>query len=189
MEEKNRKIVDAAVELFSEKGYNKTTMQEIAETAGVGKGTIYRFFKSKDEMVSSLLEVYIEDIAERIRKAISKVSDPIEKMKSVIQVELDYYDENRNFARFMIREAWGTQKRFIEHIRKIKETRASLVEEILFQGMEQNVFKKVDSDTIAASLEGMILASSVHWFIFSDEYPKETIRENIDTLFFEGILV
>lgn len=188
MEEKNRKIINTAIEIFSEKGFNKTTMQEIAEEAGVGKGTIYRFFNSKEDMVSSLLEISIDEISEQISSAISPLDDPLEKMKAIIKVELDYYYANRNLARFLVREMWGYQSKFLDHIRKIRESRATTIEQIIEEGMQKNQFKTLDPQTITASLEGMILASTIYWFTFHDEYPKKQIEENINRLFFQGIL-
>ena len=188
MQDKEKRIIDAAVTLLSEKGYSNTTMQDIAEAAQVGKGTVYRIFESKDEMISYLLSMYIDEIAARIHAALVKITDPMQKMRSIIRIELDYHDENPNLAQFMVRELLGTRKRFVEHIKKIRESRLVVVEQIIRDGIKREQFKNVDPRTVASGLEGMILASLVQWFLFTDEYPKDLIRENIETLFFQGIL-
>lgn len=189
MDAKNRQIIDVAIDMFSERGFHQTTMQDIAETAGVGKGTIYRFFESKEDLISSLVEFAIEDITREIQSAIEKLSHPVEKLRSIIAVEVDYYDQHRNLAKFLVREVLGYRNKFEDHIKKIHSTRAAIVERVIQEGMDEHHLKRVNPATLAASLEGMVLASVIFWFMFSDSFPTQEIQNDIYTALFEGILV
>lgn len=189
MESKNRQIIDAAIEKFSEKGFAKTTMQEIAESAGVGKGTIYRFFDSKEDMVSGLIEAAITEITGLIRERLKSVSDPVEKLLTVISVELDYYERNRDLSKFLAREVWGFQNKFADHIRNIRSNQGKLLEEIIRDGIDQKRLKEVDPETAAAAFEGMILATTVHWFMFREGFPREWIFETVKRMSLQGLLV
>jgi len=189
MDPKNRLIIEAAIEKFSEKGFTKTTMQEIAESAGVGKGTIYRFFESKEEMVSALVEDAIAEVTSRIKSAIAEITEPVEQLKTVIDVELEYYAENRNLSKFLAREVWGFQSKFEDHIRNIRANQGKIVEDIIRQGVGQGDIKAVDPETAAAAFEGMILATTVHWFMFRESFPTVKIRETFVKMALEGLLI
>lgn len=188
MEAKNKQIIDVAIEMFSNKGFQQTTVQEIAEAAGVGKGTIYRFFESKEDLVSSLVEFAIDDVAGAVREAIREMSDPVEKLQTIITTEVDYYDQHRNLAKFLVREVLGYRSTFEAHVKQIWSKRGTLVEEVIRDGVASSAFKTIDPQTAAASLEGMILATVIYWFMICDAYPRQRIRDDIFTMVFDGML-
>ena len=68
-EDKRRAILDAAMGVFSRKGYHAASIQEIAEEAGVAKGSVYLYFKSKDELALFALQHACEQIAQRVKEA------------------------------------------------------------------------------------------------------------------------
>lgn len=65
------KLFDAALKVFSRRGYHEATMEEIAHVAGVGKGTLYRYFKSKDDLYHQLLETRLEELDSKIQEIIN----------------------------------------------------------------------------------------------------------------------
>ncbi len=189
MDQKNRQIINVAIEKFSAKGFTQTTMQEIAREAGVGKGTIYRFFRSKEDLVYGLIESAITEITDRIRSEVGKLADPVDKLRAVIRVELEYYAENRDLSKFLAREVWGYQNKFADHIRHIRATQGQILEEIIEEGMASGQLERVEPETAAAGLEGMVLATAVHWFMFREDFPGETIRHTVERIALRGMLV
>ncbi len=188
MEAKNKQIIDVALEMFSKKGFQQTTVQEIAEAAGVGKGTIYRFFDSKEDLVSSLVEFAIDDVGRAVREAIADLQDPVETLRIIITTEVDYYDQHRDLAKFLIREVLGYRNTFEDHVKQIWSNWGIIVEEVVRKGLASGAFKPIDPVTAAASLEGMVLATVIYWFMFSDSFPRERVREDIFTMVFDGML-
>jgi len=188
MEAKNRQIIDVAIDLFAEKGFQQTTMQEIAETAGVGKGTIYRFYESKEDLVSSLVEFSIKDITEQMVEATALLDNPYEKLRTIIGVEIDYYDKKRNLAKLLVREVLGYRDEFEDRIRQIFSTRTALVEEVIQKGIDNGEFKPVNPTTLAASLEGMIHATVIAWLLFENTFSREEIKNDILTTVFHGVM-
>ncbi|MCF7805910.1 MAG: TetR/AcrR family transcriptional regulator [Candidatus Marinimicrobia bacterium] len=188
MEPKQRLIIDTAIDIFAEKGFQQTTMQEIAETAGVGKGTIYRFYSSKDDLLSSLVEFAIEDVTNEIRQALEPIDDPVEKLRAIIAVEIAYYDDHPNLAKFLIREVLGYRMKFEDHIRQIQSSRTAILEPIIQNGLDSGEFRQVNPTTIAAAIEGMILASVIQWFLLDNGFPREEIQADLETSVFRGLL-
>lgn len=188
MEPKQRLIISTAIDIFAEKGFQQTTMQEIAETAGIGKGTIYRFYPSKDELLSSLVKFAIDEVTEAIREELSHTESIVDKLKTIIAVEIAYYDEHPNLAKFLIREVLGYRVKFEEHIKQIQASRTSIIEPIIREGMESGVLNEVNPTTVAASLEGMILASVIQWFLLDTDFPREEIQNDLDTMLLDGLV-
>ncbi len=188
MEPKQRDILEVAIDIFAEKGFQQTTMQEIAETAGVGKGTIYRFYPGKDALLSSLVEFAIDEVTDAIRQALRHAESVVEKLKTVIAVEIAYYDEHPNLAKFLIREMLGYRMKFEEHIRRIQANRMSIIQPIIREGVDSGVLNKVNPTTVAASLEGMILAAVMQWYLMDTDFPAEEIPGDLYTMLLDGLV-
>ncbi len=97
-------ILKAAVTLFGDKGFEQTRIEELAQAAGIGKGTIYTYFKTKNE----ILYAFCEDGLEYIRQELLMKTDPqmplMEKLMALFAAEFDYVNENREFGRLYIQE-------------------------------------------------------------------------------------
>ena len=98
------KLLDAAVEIFSEKGYHKTKMEEIADKAGVAKGTIYYNFDSKANLFAQLLIEGINMIRERLEEELSEKTDAKTKVKALINHSLTIFLRYDRLARIFFNE-------------------------------------------------------------------------------------
>jgi len=187
MNSKKERIFTAAIDKFSQKGSTNTTMQEIAETAGVGKGTLYRYFENKEDLIYSLIQYGINKMTNQVKEKISQVEFPLEKLKIIVGAQLEFYDQHQNFCKFLTREIWGYQSKFEDHIKEIRSNNTVIIENIIKDGIERGVFKELNAETAAVSLSGMINITALHWFMFQDEFPIEKIRNDIIQLYFNGI--
>ena len=80
--EKRAKILNAAIRVFSKKGRTVTKISDIAEEAGIGKGTIYEYFRSKDEVFSATFNYFMDKQEEVITQRLSSINDPLEKLRA-----------------------------------------------------------------------------------------------------------
>jgi len=83
-EEKKRKIIDAAIKIFARNGYFNSRVSEIAKEAGVADGTIYIYFKSKEELLSAIFDEALNVFVEESKKMLEEITDPIEKLKKIV---------------------------------------------------------------------------------------------------------
>ncbi|SDC01547.1 MULTISPECIES: TetR/AcrR family transcriptional regulator [unclassified Candidatus Frackibacter] len=187
MNSKKERIFTAAIDKFSQKGSTNTTMQEIAETAGVGKGTLYRYFENKEDLIYSLIQYGINKMTNQVKEKISQVELPLEKLKIIVGAQLEFYDQHQNFCKFLTREIWGYQSKFEDYIKEIRSNNTVIIENIIKDGIERGVFKELNAETAAVSLSGMINITALHWFMFQDKFPIEKIRNDIIQLYFNGI--
>ncbi|GAB6139028.1 TetR/AcrR family transcriptional regulator [Halanaerobaculum tunisiense] len=188
MHPKKERIFTVAVERFSQKGSTSTTMNEIAKEAGVGKGTLYRYFDDKEGLISSLIETGFEELIEQVQQAVVDLTDPVEKLEEVIAIQLEFYNQNRSFSKFLTREIWGYKDKFEENIKKIRSNYTVIVEEIIQQGINNGDFKEVNAETAATSLIGMVNITTLHWFMFKESFPVQEIKDDIINLYFEGVI-
>ena len=87
----------------------------------------------------------------------------------------------------MIREIWSYRDHFEDQIFKLKREYITIYEEILAKGKGTGKFKEVDIDTISSGLVGLMSISTLHWLLFTDEFPAEEIKSNIKEVFFNGL--
>ncbi|MBC7794093.1 MAG: TetR/AcrR family transcriptional regulator [Clostridia bacterium] len=100
-EEKYQRILDAALEVFSEKGFYEAKVNDIARVAGVADGTIYLYFKNKDDLVASLVDTLFEFINERIKLALYGITDARDRVHRLIRFHIGLAYEDPTLMRFL----------------------------------------------------------------------------------------
>lgn len=95
-------IQDAAMRVIARKGMAAATMQEIAEEAGVAKGTIYLYFRDRDELVEKTFETAITQLIARVEKAMTEEKSLEEKIRAAMTAKLTFFRQNREFFRLYI---------------------------------------------------------------------------------------
>ncbi len=106
--DKERHILITAMKLFSSKNYNRTSMQEIADSCGISKGSLYVYFKSKEDLLLNILKYYFQYIEDQIRMVEQDESlSPKEKFSKEIEIKLGHYIENQEFYRLQGQEISG----------------------------------------------------------------------------------
>lgn len=96
-EERKREIIETALKLFAEKGYENTTIQDIAERMDVSQGLCYRYFKSKSEIFAASAEYYAQQAVEQIKIPISDDVSPLEKFNLIIKRIFEYTIKHHEF--------------------------------------------------------------------------------------------
>jgi AcrR family transcriptional regulator len=91
--EQSEKILAAAAQLFATHRFHEARMEDIAAGAGVGKGTVYRYFRDKDELYQALLARAAEQIIERVGSQAARAAGPRQRLEAVVGVILSYFDE------------------------------------------------------------------------------------------------
>lgn len=97
-------IVDAAINLFTEKGFEQTSMDELARVAGVGKGTIYGYFKAKEEIFLAYCEAELEYAFAALDRKIDEEAPLIDQLVAYMMGQITFVTANREFGRIFARE-------------------------------------------------------------------------------------
>src|SRR5258706_8080168 len=95
-EAKRERILDAAVRVFAQEGFYNAKVSQIAHAAGVADGTIYLYFKSKDDLLICLFEDRMERVNENLRTALASESSSADRLKRVVKFHLELVENNRH---------------------------------------------------------------------------------------------
>ena len=147
-------IQDAAMRVIARKGMAAATMQEIAEEAGVAKGTIYLYFRDRDELVEKTFETAITQLIERVEKAMDGETSLEQKIRAAMTAKLAFFRENREFFRLYIslRLPEGDAQQQRRHKRNCEPQYRSSVgrlAEILEAAMKRGEIRRFDSHRLA----------------------------------------
>jgi len=181
MNKTKEKIFKAAIKTFSKSGFYKSTMEEIAENAGVAKGTLYYHFKSKDDILEFLIEEGIKILKQEAIEEIGKLNNAIEKLQKIIFVQTNFLYRNHDFIIVLLSQIWGHG----EVPRKFREklyTYLELIENIIKEGKEQKLIADCDEKIVAAAFFGMI-SSILALKVVEDSDEKFNPQDITDSVF------
>jgi len=185
---RRKQIFEGAVRVFAEKGYHSATVQEVAEAAGLAKGTVYEYVKTKEDILILVMEEGLAMIFEAVEKSLKKETDPVSRIKALIQVMLKVLNKYKKVMQVVEHEIKGLSGSAYVKFQGLKRGYLCVVEEILEDGVREKKFKPMDT-LLCAELLGHLC---VFWSAYGvSPYEKSSLRKVTDTItqiFLEGIL-
>jgi TetR/AcrR family transcriptional regulator, fatty acid metabolism regulator protein len=147
-------IQDATMRVIARKGMAAATMQEIADEAGVAKGTIYLYFRDRDELVEKTFETAMHALFARIDAALDLDVPFEEKIRAVMNAKLSFFDTNREFFRLylslrMPEGPAGKQRRHKQHCQPQYRDRAERLSAVMSEAMDRGEIRRTDSYKVA----------------------------------------
>jgi AcrR family transcriptional regulator len=147
-------IQDATMRVIARKGMAAATMQEIADEAGVAKGTIYLYFRDRDELVEKTFETAMETLTARIDASLDKDIPFEEKIRAVMAAQFGFFNENREFFRLFLslRMPEGPaarQRRQKQHCKPRYRDRVQKLADVIGQAMERGEVRRADPYRLA----------------------------------------
>jgi AcrR family transcriptional regulator len=154
----SEKILSAASELFQEKGFDLTSVREIAAKAGVNVALINYHFQSKENLLLAVLEQSVDASRVKLNDINNADITPQEKLMRVIEMYADKVFSNCRYHQFIHRELAGTQRpELMEGVAKILNKNSSELRKLLEEGQKKKAFKKdVDIDLVLPTLFGVM---------------------------------
>jgi AcrR family transcriptional regulator len=174
-------IKQAALKLFSEKGFHSTSTRDITEAAGVSKGTLYWYWKSKEEVAFSLVSDMLDDFVQAIEAARDADSPAGERLAGLIGIVAEMYYQETDYLRLLWKFRADRHYIFSEEYKekvtsyyvRIREA----IEQMLDQAIRSGEFKPMDTKQMAFILLGITEGLEVEWlenedFSMRDALPK-----------------
>ena len=186
MNNTKRLIFEAAINIFSNCGYNGATMDDIALKAGVAKGTLYYHFKSKEDIFNFTISEGMNVIKEEIDAAVIVEENPIEKLKALCRIELNLVYKNRDFFKVVMSQLWGQESRQQE-LREALHNYIKYFEKFIEPAMDGGYIKKADPSFIAYSIFGTLCSCAVYELINKSETSIEETTEKLMSYILKGI--
>ena len=184
-------VLEVALELFSERGYYNVSMQEIAQRAEFAIGTLYKFFRNKEDLYKALIMDHVNKFDTALIKALEEGEDEYSKLMNFIRVKGDLFMNNVRVIRLYFAETRGISfniKAGLEaDIRRMHREFLERLADVLRSGIKKGVFRRLDPKAMAISLDSLTNAFLFCWFEEADGLPYEKNIQSIREIFFKGI--
>jgi len=185
-------ILDAALKLFSEKGYHNVSMHEIAKEAEFGIGTLYKFFANKEELYKAL----IMGVAEKWHHALIQVMEeeltPLRAIKKHIAIRRDLFFDNLPIVRIYFAESRGAglniRTGFDRELLKKHDEFLERLASVFERGIKEKVFRAVDPYFMALALDGIINTFLFRMIEDPDRFRKGDGLSIATDIFIKGVL-
>jgi AcrR family transcriptional regulator len=179
------KILAAALEVFSAKGFHGTTVDEIAERAALGKGTVYRHFHSKKGLFSELIRLKVAELEETVQGAIDPRADVLDIIETYLRIYFSFFDRNRDLYKVLIQEQsdFGAEVKalYIGNILK----KVPLLKRKIFLGARSGHLKQMDFHTVFYGVMGFIDGVMQKWLASETDYSLvDEIPTVTETIFY-----
>jgi AcrR family transcriptional regulator len=193
-EAKKLLILHAAMHVFAKKGVVKAKMIDIANTAGVGKGTIYEYFRSKEEIFTNCYLYFFQTMESMVEEALAKEADPIKQLELVLTISLDAFMHiGEEFADIMM-DFWaeGIRNKNQDllnaiNMKKLYADYRKMIQNILKSGIEKGVFRPLDTKSMAAVLIASFDGIMLQWIMDRKAINLKKVPSVLLDGFIEGI--
>lgn len=187
--EKYQKIIQAATKVFAQKGFYNSKVADIAKEAKVADGTIYLYFKNKDDLLISIFENSMDNFSGEIQKIVAGVSDPVEKLRRFIKLHLELVRENQDTAQVLQIELRQSSKFMKEYAATKFRDYLGHISQILEEGQEKGVFKKsINALIVKRAIFGAVDEMALDWVLMKKKkYTMEEVAEQLCSMFIEGL--
>jgi AcrR family transcriptional regulator len=183
------KILEAAEKVFSDKGFHDAKVSKIAEIAGVSVGTIYRFYKSKEELYGEVIKKKLVEMEREVEESI-KGKEPLEALKSYISTVVDFFSREQDFFEIFMMEMgssfildterfnlWNWYRSYVEKLSKIIE-----------DGIEKGVFRKFNPKGVFLLISGAL--ANIDYFRLKGflKMDPEEMKNTVQEIVLKGLL-
>ncbi len=156
-------ILDAARQVFAERGYHGSTMREIASRAGVATGTLYLYFANKEALYVALLERLTSLVLQSIVAARSTRSGVLSKLEASITAAMMVFAENGDLARIVLVQAAGADPSFEDRLSQVHRALADFVRQDLEEALAAGVLPALDCEVAALAWVGTFYEVVMSW--------------------------
>ena len=182
------KILNAALDLFSERGFHPTTVDEIAERAGVGKGTFYRHFTNKESLFNELVRLRLEDLERRAQAILDGQDDVLTMITKYVHIYFEFFDHNQHLYRLIVQEHLDVGKQVQElYVQKVMR-RIPVLKRKIYEASQQGMLRDVDFQTVFYGVMGFIHGVIQKWLAHECSYSLVQEVPTVTEVIFYGFV-
>ena len=183
-EKKAKDIAGAALTLFSQKGYSATSVDRIAEAAGIGKGTVYDYFDTKEEIFIAAIMGWLKQVELMISSNLDGLEDPVQRLQAIVDITLEMYDQFypttiQIFLQFvqqsMMENGVISKRRYL--LKDLASGIRKTVINVLLDGISKGVFRPEiarDAEKIAINLHAYLDGIGLHSIISDNNFALKS---------------
>jgi len=186
--DKYHRILEAAIKVFAEQGFCKATVSAIAREAGVADGTIYLYFKNKDDILIQFFSYKTQQVFDRFRAVVQEADSATEKLKNLIAYHLEVFQRDYNMAVVYQAEARQHNQMVADQFRDMSKMYLDLVGEIVEQGQQEGSMRR---DLYLGLAKRFILGAVDNvinnWVLAGGQYDIASMADPLVDLILRGV--
>ncbi len=179
------RIMDAALNIFSRKGYHDTRMDEIVEEASTSKGSIYFHFPNKEQLFLALVDQFADLLERRVNEAIAS-KQGMERVSMALTTVLETFGKYRRPAKLLLVQAVGLGSIFERKRLEVTDRFANLIQGYLDEAIIEGDIQKVDTQVVAHAWMGAIYNVVIQW-VYTGEPTQERILNALLPLLLKSV--
>ena len=188
--DKREAILRAGVRVFAAKGFFNSKVADIAREAGIADGTVYLYFKSKDEILHSVFDRAMADFIEEGRRELEPIEDPVEKLQAIARLHLERLSSDRDLAVVFQVELRGSTKFMQEFSAAGFAEYLDIIRRTIEDGQKSGAFRTDMKPIVCAKiLYGSLDEMVTNWILSANKYPLPPMADEVLKIFLGGLLV
>jgi TetR/AcrR family transcriptional regulator, fatty acid metabolism regulator protein len=186
--DKREAILRAAISVFARCGYFNSKVADIAREAGVADGTVYLYFKSKEEILHSIFDRSVEDALGAAKKRVQRLTDPREKLRQIAHMHLERLGADRDLAVVFQVELRGSTKFMEEFSAAGFAEYLSLIRSTFEEGQRAGMFRAdLNARVVAKVLFGALDEMATNWILSKRRYKLAPMADQVLDIFLNGV--
>jgi len=181
-------ILRAAIDTFAARGFFHAQVADVARAAGVAAGTVYLYFRSKDDLLTSIFERTMNEAIAEAHASVAGIDDPVEQLRRVARVHLERLGRDRPLAvvfQIELRQSTKFMQRF--STTQLREY-LGIIRDVIAAGQTKRVFKRQINSTLAAKIFfGALDEMATNWILSRRKYALASESDAIVDLFVGGL--
>jgi AcrR family transcriptional regulator len=186
-EQRHERILDAALKVFSRKGYRGSSVDDIAGQSGTSKGGVYFHFPGKQAIFFALMDRAAEQLLARVEDAIAREAEPVARAEAALHCVLRTFGRHRGLARLFLIEAYGAGREFHTRIIEIHEAFITVITRHLDDAVASGAIEPIDTDLAGRVWFGAINEVITHWLLTGQPKSLEDTYTALRPLIFRSV--
>jgi TetR/AcrR family transcriptional regulator, fatty acid metabolism regulator protein len=187
--DKRGAILRAAIKVFADKGYFNSKVADIAAEAGIADGTVYLYFKSKEEVLHSIFDRAMDEFIAEGRKELAMLSTPQEKLRRIAELHLEKLGADRALAVVFQVELRGSTKFMREFSAAGFAEYLDIIRKTIDAGQRDGVFRSDIKPIVAAKIfYGALDEMVTNWILSKKQYALTPMAGEVVKVFFSGLI-
>ncbi|MBK8465746.1 MAG: TetR/AcrR family transcriptional regulator [Chloracidobacterium sp.] len=188
--DKREAILRAAIKVFAHNGYFNSKVSDIAGQAGIADGTVYLYFKSKDEILHSIFDRAMAEFIAEGKKELAVIDEPKAKLTRIAELHLEKLGADRDLAVVFQVELRGSTKFMQEFSAAGFAEYLDIIRQTIESGQRSGDFRSDIKPIVAAKIfYGGLDEMVTNWILSKKSYPLVSMADEVLKLFFGGVLV
>ena len=191
--DKRADIVNAGIRIFSRKGFNRCSVEDILQEAHVARATFYSYFDSKRDLFVELIDTILNTMFEIAAREFAEMPNSLEELKertkNAIMQLYNFFRENLEFSAIYIQEVMGMNPEIDYRIVEWQERVSELVKMLLNRGIEMGIFRPLDVEVVAGIVAGAPQHLGLHLFLYRKEVDIPRVAEAVADYLLYGLAV